>query len=332
MGTGETQGTRQGKRPSIQKGYGGSSVDQPKHAFFRGKIVPYSDAKVGILTHALNYGTAAFGGIRAYWNEAEQQLFLFRPEDHFKRLLNSAKLLLMDLDHTPTSLSEIAIQLLVKSDYRCDVYLRPLVYKADEIIGVKLHGLQDEISMVALPFDRYVGNDTNAHVTFSSWRRIDDNIIPARGKISGAYANSAFIKSDALNAGFDEALVLTQSGHVSEGSAENVFMYRDGMLVTPSVTDNILEGITRRTVMELARQEMGLEVVERSIDRTEIYLCEELFLTGTAAQITAVTRIDHRPIGEGVMGKVTTRLREIFDDVVRGCNPKYRHWNISVYK
>jgi branched-chain amino acid aminotransferase len=332
MGTGDTQGTRQGKRPSIQKGYGGSSVDQPKHAFFRGKIVPYSDAKVGILTHALNYGTAAFGGIRAYWNEAEQQLFLFRPEDHFKRLLNSAKLLLMDLDHTPTSLSEIAIQLLVKSDYRCDVYLRPLVYKADEIIGVKLHGLQDEISMVALPFDRYVGNDTNAHVTFSSWRRIDDNIIPARGKISGAYANSAFIKSDALNAGFDEALVLTQSGHVSEGSAENVFMYRDGMLVTPSVTDNILEGITRRTVMELARQEMGLEVVERSIDRTEIYLCEELFLTGTAAQITAVTRIDHRPIGEGVMGKVTTRLREIFDDVVRGCNPKYRHWNISVYK
>jgi branched-chain amino acid aminotransferase len=316
----------------IDKGYGGSSVEQPKHAFFRGKIVPYSDAKVGILTHALNYGTAAFGGIRAYWNEAEQQLFLFRPEDHFKRLLNSAKLLLMDLDHTPISLSEIAIQLLEKSEYRCDVYIRPLVYKADEIIGVKLHGLQDEISMVALPFDRYVGNDTNAHVTFSSWRRIDDNIIPARGKISGAYANSAFIKSDALNAGFDEALVLTQSGHVSEGSAENVFMYRDGMLVTPSVTDNILEGITRRTVMELARQEMGLEVVERSIDRTEIYLCQELFLTGTAAQITAVTRIDHRPIGEGVMGKVTTRLREIFDDVVRGCNPKYRHWNLSVYK
>jgi branched-chain amino acid aminotransferase len=306
-------------------------VDQPKHALFRGKIVPYSEAKVGILTHALNYGTAAFGGIRAYWNETEEQLFIFRPEDHFRRLLNSAKLLLMNLDYTPTSLSNITIQLLQKDGYQCDVYIRPLVYKADEIIGVKLHGLQDEISVVAVPFDRYVGNDTDAHVTFSSWRRIDDNIIPARGKISGSYANSAFIKSDAIQSGFDEALVLTQSGHVSEGSAENVFMYRDGVLVTPSITDNILEGITRRTIMELAQDELGIPVIERSIDRTEIYLCEELFLTGTAAQITAVTRVDHRPIGDGKMGIVTARLREIFDDVVRGCNPRYRHWNLPVY-
>jgi branched-chain amino acid aminotransferase len=312
--------------------HGGSSVDQPKYALFRGKIVPYSEAKVGILTHALNYGTAAFGGIRAYWNETEEQLFIFRPEDHFRRLLNSAKLLLMDLDYTPESLIKTTIQLLQKDGYKCDVYIRPLVYKADEIIGVKLHGLRDEISVVAVPFDRYVGNDTNAHVTFSSWRRIDDNIIPARGKISGSYANSAFIKSDALQAGFDEALVLTQSGHVSEGSAENVFMYRDGVLVTPSVTDNILEGITRRTVMQLALEELGLQVVERSIDRTEIYLCDELFLTGTAAQITAVTRVDHRLIGDGKMGSVTIKLREIFNEVVRGCNPKYRHWNISVYE
>lgn len=307
-------------------------MDQPKHALFRGKIVPYSEAKVGILTHALNYGTAAFGGVRAYWNETQEQLFIFRPEDHFRRLLNSAKLLLMELDHTPESLTKITVELLQKDGYRRDVYIRPLVYKADEIIGVKLHGLQDEISVVAVPFDRYVGNDTDAHVTFSSWRRIDDNIIPARGKISGSYANSAFIKSDALRAGFDEALVLTQSGHVSEGSAENIFMYRDGILVTPSVTDNILEGITRRTVMRLAREELGLQVVERSIDRTEIYLCDELFLTGTAAQITAVTRVDHRPIGKGKMGPVTIRLREIFNDVVRGCNPKYQQWNQPVYE
>jgi len=306
-------------------------MDLPKHAFFREKIIPYSEAKVGILTHALNYGTAAFGGIRAYWNDAEQQLYIFRPHDHFQRLLNSGRLLLMDLEHTPESLSEIAIQLLRTEGYHCDVYLRPLVYKADEIIGVKLNGLQDEVSIVAVPFDRYVGNDTDAHVTFSSWRRIDDNIIPARGKISGSYANSAFIKSDALMAGFDEALVLTQSGHVSEGSAENVFMIRDGKLVTPSITDNILEGITRRTVLELAQAELGVPVVERSIDRTEIYLCEELFLTGTAAQITAITRVDHRPIGSGTMGPITTRLRSIFDDVVRGRLSKHRHWNMPVY-
>lgn len=306
-------------------------MDLPKHAFFRGNIVPYSEAKVGILTHALNYGTAAFGGIRAYWNDADQQLFIFRPRDHFQRLLNSGRLLLMNLEHTPESLSEIAIQLLRTDAYHCDVYLRPLVYKADEMIGVKLNGLQDEISIVAIPFDRYVGNDTDAHVTFSSWRRIDDNIIPARGKISGSYANSAFIKSDALMAGFDEALVLTQSGHVSEGSAENVFMVRDGKLVTPSITDNILEGITRRTVLELAQAELGVPVVERSIDRTEIYLCEELFLTGTAAQITAITRVDHRPIGNGKMGPITTHLRALFDDVVRGRLVKYRHWNMPVF-
>jgi branched-chain amino acid aminotransferase len=184
---------------------------------------------------------------------------------------------------------------------------------------------------VAVPFDRYVSNDTNAHVTVSSWRRVDDNAIPARGKISGAYANSAFIKTDAVRAGFDEALVLTQDGHVSEGSAMNVFIIKDGVVITPPITDNILEGITRRTVMELCREELGLPVVERPIDRTEVYLCDELLMTGTAAQITAVTRVDFRPVGAGVMGPVTTELRRLFDDAVRGRNPRFQRWNVAVY-
>ena len=183
-----------------------------------------------------------------------------------------------------------------------------------------------------MPFERYVANDTNAHVTFSSWRRVDDNMIPARGKISGAYANSALIKTDAVRAGFDEALVLTQDGLLSEGSAMNVFLVRAGNVITPPVTENILEGITRRSVIELVREELGLPVIERPIDRTEVYLCDEFFMTGTAAQVTAVTRVDHRPIGEGVMGPVTTQLRELFGDVVRGRNPKYRHWNHPVYQ
>lgn len=304
----------------------------PKNAFFKGKIVPYAEAKVGVLTHALNYGTAAFGGVRGYWNEDEKQLFLFRPLDHYKRLLNSARLLCMELDYTPESLTNITIELLRTDGHRQDVYIRPLVYKADEAIGVKLHGLQDELSICAIPFGRYVANDTNAHVTMSSWRRVDDNVIPARGKISGAYANSAFIKTDALRAGFDEALVLTQEGHVSEGSAENVFMLRDGVLITPPVTENILEGITRRSVIRLAREELGLPIEERPIDRTEVYLCDEFFLTGTAAQITAVTQVDHRPIGSGQIGPITTKLRTLFQDVVRGRNPKYRHWNVPVYE
>jgi branched-chain amino acid aminotransferase len=303
----------------------------PNYAYFKGSIVPYGEAKVGVLNHALNYGTAVFGGIRAYWNGDSEQLYLFRPKDHYKRFLSSAKLLCMEFDNTPESLTEVTINLLKEEGFRCNAYVRPLAYKADEIIGVKLHDLQDEIAIVSLPFERYVSNDTNAHVTFSSWRRVDDNVIPARGKISGAYVNSAFIKTDALRSGFDEALVLNEDGHVSEGSAENIFVQRDGVLITPPVTDNILEGITRRTAMELASSELGLNVVERQIDRTEVYICDEFFMTGTAAQITAVTRVDHRPIGSGGMGPVTTQLRGVFEDVVYGRNSEYRHWNVPVY-
>jgi branched-chain amino acid aminotransferase len=306
-------------------------AELPSYAFFEGKIVPYTEAKVSVLTHALNYGTAAFGGLRAYWNDQEKQLYIFRPYEHFRRFLNSARLLLMEFDYTPESLTGIVCELLRKENYRRDVYIRPLAFKADEGIGVKLHGLRDALSIVSLPFDRYLANDTNAHVTISSWRRVDDNTIPARGKIAGAYANSALIKSDAVMAGYDEALVLNQDGHISEGSAMNMFMVREGVLVTPPITENILEGITRRTVIELALEELGMKVMERPIDRTEVYLCEELFLTGTAAQITAATRIDHRLIGNGLMGPVAKRLRELFDDAVRGKLPKYRRWNVGVY-
>jgi len=303
----------------------------PIHAFFQGKIVPYSEAKVGVLTHGLNYGTAVFGGLRGYWNAEKEQLYLFRPLDHYRRFLASTRLMLMEFDQTPESLMQLTIDLLRADDYRCDIYVRPLAYKSDEIIGVKLHDLHDELTIAAMPFERYLTNDTNAHVTFSSWRRVDDNMIPARGKIAGAYANSALIKTDAVRAGFDEALVLTQDGHVSEGSAMNIFMVREGVMVTPPITENILEGITRRSVIELVRQEIGMPVVERQIDRTEVYLSDEFLMTGTAAQITAVTRVDFRQIGTGNMGPITTRLRELFFDIVHGRNAKYSHWNVPVY-
>lgn len=294
--------------------------------------MPYADAKIGVMTHSLNYGTAVFAGVRGYWNEEKEELYVFRPLDHFRRFLNSMRLMVMENDYDEEALTQITIELLQKEGHRQDVYIRPLAYKADEIIGVKLHDLQTEVTVFTVPFDRYVSNDTGAHVTVSSWRRVDDNMIPARGKISGAYANTAFIKTDAVRAGFDEALVLNQDGHLSEGSAENLFMARDGILITPPVTDNILEGITRATVMELAREELGLEVRERSIDRTEVYLADELFMTGTAAQVTAITQVDHRIVGSGKMGSLTTQLRQLYDDVVRGRNKKYRHWNQPVYQ
>ena len=303
----------------------------PKYAYFRGRVVPYSEAKVGVMTHAFNYGTGCFGGMRGYWNSDEEQLFLFRPHDHFHRFLNSARLLCMDLGLTSEEMLDISLEVLRAEGYREDCYVRPLAYKADEIIGVRLNDLEDEFTLFAMPFTRYVENDEGAHVTFSSWRRTDDNSIPARGKLTGSYVNSAFIKTDALRQGFDEALVLTREGHVSEGSAENVFIVRDQVLITPPVTENILEGITRRTAMTLATEELGLQVVERPIDRTEVYLCDELFLTGTAAAITAVARVDYRPVGNGVMGPVTAKLRRLYDDVVRGRIPRYRRWNEPVY-
>ncbi len=305
-------------------------MNLPEYAYFKGEIVPYAEAKVSVLTHALNYGTGVFGGVRGYWNDEKKKMYLFRPYDHYRRFLNSTKMMCMKFDETPESMTQHTIDLLKKGAFKEDVYIRPLAYKSSEEIAVRLHDLDDEFSIVALPFGKYVANDTNAHVTISSWRRLDDNVIPARGKISGAYANSAFIKTDALRSGFDEALVLTQAGHLSEGSAENIFMVRDGVLITPAVYENILEGITRRSVMELAAAELGMEVVERPIDRTEIYICDELFMTGTAAQVTAITKVDHRPVGDGVMGPATEKLREFFFDIVYARNSKYADWNLEV--
>ena len=303
----------------------------PNFAFFKGRIVPYGEAKVGVLTHTFNYGTGVFGGLRAYWNEEEKQLFLFRPTDHYRRFLDSARLLLMELPYSESELVQFTIDLLKAENYRTDSYVRPLCYFSDEVIGVKLHGLNPDITIMAIPFGSYVPNEEGSRVTISSWRRVDDNTIPARGKISGAYVNSAFIKTDAQRSGFDEAIVLNQDGHVCEGSAENIFMVRKGVACTPPVTDNILEGITRRMVIHLLREEMGVEVVERSIDRTELYLADEIFFCGTGVQIAAITNIDHRPIGTGHLGPVTDKLRQIYFDIVRGRNPKYRELCIPVY-
>ncbi len=288
----------------------------PKYAFFKDTIVPYSEAKVGVLTHGLNYGTGVFGGLRCYWNDEEKDLFVFRPIDHFQRFLESTRLLRMEFTFTREELAKILVQLIKKEDYHEDCYVRPLAFYADEIIGVRLHNVTPILTISVLPFGRYIEKEEGAHVMFSSWRRIDDNVIPARGKITGAYVNSALAKSDANLAGFDEAIMLNQDGHISEGSAENVFIYRKGKIVTPPVTDNILEGITRNSMMTLLRDELGLEVVERPVDRTEVYLSDEVFMVATGAQLVAITRINYRKIGTGTMGPITEKLRSLFFDVV----------------
>jgi branched-chain amino acid aminotransferase len=303
----------------------------PTHAFFKGKIVPIEEAKISIMTHGFNYGTGCFEGIRAYWNEQGGQLYVFRMREHYERMHRSVRILRIDLPFTADELGESTLDLLRRESYREDVYIRPLAYKASETIGVRLHGLEDGFAVFAVPFGRYIENEEGAHVCISSWRRVDDNATPARAKITGAYINSALSKTDAVLGGYDEALVLNESGHISEGSAENFFMVRDETLITPPVTSNILEGITRETIITLAREEMGLRTIERSIDRSEVYVCDEAFLTGTGVQVAAITQIEHRPVGSGTIGPVVTRLRELYFDVVRGKNLKYQHWCTPVY-
>jgi branched-chain amino acid aminotransferase len=307
-------------------------VALPNFVCYNGRVVPYSEVKFGVLTHAMNYGTAVFGGLRAYWNEDEKQLFLFRPRDHFRRFLQSASLLCMNLRTSGDDLLKGLIELIRTEGHEEDLYIRPLAFYSDEIIGVRLHDLTAEVSIVVMPFGAYNKNEENMHVTISSWRRVDDNSIPARGKIAGAYVNSAFIKTDAVRAGFDEAIVLNADGHISEGSAANFFMLRNGVFATPPITANVLEGITRRSVIQMIRDEMKMEVQEREIDRTELYLADEAFYCGTGAQISAITAVDHRSIGTGKLGDATARLRKLYFDVVRGKVAKYREWCHPVYE
>ena len=301
-------------------------VTTPSYAFFKGRIVPYSEARVGVLAHSLNYGTGVFGGLRGYWNDDEEQMFIFRPADHYRRFLQSAKLLCMELPYTLQDLTDVTIELLRTEGHREDVYVRPLAFFPEDVIGVRLHDMTPELSIVAVPFGLYVENDEGCHVSVSSWRRVDDNSIPARGKVTGAYVNSALVKTEAERAGFDEAIVLNADGHVSEGSAANVFIIREGKAITPPVTDNILEGVVRRTVMQLFRDELNVEVEERSIDRTELFIADEAFFSGTGVQLTAITRVNHRNVGTGQMGPITAKLRDLFFSIVRGREPKYRHW------
>ncbi|HYO87043.1 MAG TPA: branched-chain amino acid transaminase [Candidatus Limnocylindrales bacterium] len=305
---------------------------KPRFAFFGGRIVPFEQATVSVLTHSFNYGTGVFGGLRGYWNDDEDQLYVFRPLDHFERLIQSANLLRIHLPYTPEELNQILHELLHKENFRQNCYIRPLAYKSTEMIGVRLHDVDDAFTMFAMPFGSYIANEDGAHVCFSAWRRVDDNAIPARGKIVGAYANSALIKSDALLAGYDEALVLNQEGHVTEASAANIFMVRRGVVYTPPPQADVLEGIVRRALITLMRDDLGIEVVEREIDRTEVYVADELFLCGTGVQVAAITRVEHRPIGSGLMGAITEAARNLFFRVVQGRVPQYREWLSPVYE
>jgi len=298
----------------------------PPYAFFHNQFMPLSEAKIGILTHALHYGTGCFDGIRGNWNDEQEQLFLFRIKDHYERMHKGCRILRINLPYSVEELCQLTTEVVGKSGYREDVYIRPLAYKSSETIGVRLHDLEDDFLIVVATLPAYLDAEKGVRCCTSSWRRIDDTMIPARGKITGIYVNSALAKSEANERGFDEAILLTHDGHVSEGSGENIFVVIGDKLVTPPSSDNILMGITRDTVIHLAEEELGIETIERTIDRSELYTAEEAFFTGTAAHVSPITEVDERPIGNGEIGKLTKELQRLYFPIIQGKNPKYIDW------
>lgn len=300
------------------------------HAYFQGRIVPLGEAKIGVMTHAFNYGTAVFEGIRGNWNAEDGSLYLFRMREHYERLARSSRILGLELREPLDRLCELTLEIVERSGYEEDVYLRPMVYLSSEALGVRLHGLESDLLIFIAPFGPYLDIDKGARCHTSSWRRVDDLGIPPRAKVTGIYVNSALAKTEAELNGFDEAIVLNADGHVSEGSGENIFIVRGGKLITPAPSDNILEGITADTVVELAAAELGVETIQRPIDRSELYIADEVFMTGTAAHLTPVVEIDRRAIGDGRAGPVTRELSDLFFDAIRGKSEKYRHWCTAV--
>ena len=293
--------------------------------YFEGDFVPMRDAKVSIMTHAFMYGTATFEGIRAYWNEEQGKLFGLKLREHVERLRQSCRILMMENVPSVDELTGLIVETLRRNGFREDVYVRPSFYKSTKAIGVRLHHLDNELYIITLPFGNYIDTEAGVRVMSSSWRRNADEALPARGKIVGGYVNMAFQKSEAELNGFDEAIVLTADGHVNEASAANVFMVRDGVAITPPVTDDILEGVTRKAIVELLRNEK-VPVEVRSIDRSELYIADEMFLCGTGVQISPVVEIDHRPVGSGEIGPIGRLVRERYFDAVRGRLPEYSHW------
>ncbi len=302
-----------------------------RYAYFEGKFVPIEEANINIQTNSFHYGTAVFEGIRAYWNEEKNQLFGLFFKEHYERMLLNCKILNLQVEKNPEELVEITVELLKKCNHREDTYIRPIAYFSDLKISPKLIGYKTEIAIYTVPLGNYLDLSRGLKAKTSSWHRINDAMIPARCKVAGAYVNSAFAKTEALINGYDEAIMLNPDGTVAEGSGENVFIVRNGRLITTPSSSNILEGITRNAVIEIARNELGIEVEERPILRSELYVADEAFYTGTAAQVAPIVQIDHVTIGNGEIGRVTRELQRVYFSIVKGENEKYSHWLTPVY-
>lgn len=298
--------------------------------FMNGEFVDASKAMIPVRTHAFLYGTAVFEGIRGYWNEEEKQLYVFRAPEHYERLIRSGKIMYMESPYTVEEYCEITRNLLKKNGYKENCYMRPNLYKSAQKVGPGLYENPDSFMIISNKMGDYIDTSKGLRVCVSSWRRNSDNAIPPRAKVAGGYANAALIKTDAHIAGYDDAVVLDEAGKVTEGSAMNLFLIQDGKLVTTKTTDDILVGVTRNTIIELAK-DLGIPVEERAIDRTELYISDEAFYCGTGAQVSPIVEVDGRKLGDGKVGPIATDLQKLYFDVVCGRVPKYKKWCMPVY-
>jgi branched-chain amino acid aminotransferase len=300
----------------------------PPYAYFKGKYVPLQDANLNVMTNFIHYGTGVFEGIRGNWNKEKNQLYLFRLKEHYERLLKGCKILNINVALSMDELIEISVNVAAKSGFKEDVYERPVAYPSSEMLGVRVHNLDSDFMNFVFPWGRYIDAD-RARCVVSSWRFPVE--IP-RQKLTGLYVTNAMAKTEAIQSGYDEAIMLNANGYVAEGSGENLFMVSKGIMYTPPGTDGILMGITRDTVITIAKNELGLDTVERHIDRIELYSADELFLTGTAAHVTPVSEVDRRKVQDGEIGPVTQKLQKLYADVIMNRVPKYSDWCTPVYK
>lgn len=309
----------------IEVGYiSGEQMEPEYKVMINGELVEWKDATIHVTTHALHYGSGVFEGIRGYWDGSAIQIF--RLEDHVERILKNASILRLD---TSFDLLREIVELLRVNNFHEDAYIRPLIYFGPGGVGINPAGHPTHHLVFAIPFGRYLDVEKGISVCISPWKRITDTCIPPRGKISGGYINSVLAKQDAVKNGYDEAILLNQQGYVCEGTGENLFIIRDGRLITPPVYADILEGITRASIIEMA-QEDGYEVLERNVYPTELYIADEVFLCGTAAEITPVVSVDHHLIGDGGTGRITKQLADHLSSIARGKDTRYKRWLTSV--
>lgn len=303
------------------------------YTFFEGSVVKTEDAKVSIMTNAIQYGTGVFAGIRGYYNDNNGKPFIsvFRIKDHYKRFVNSFKIIGVKIPYTADDLVKITLDLLEKNNPKTDTYIRPFGYAGSINLSPNLERDNTfDVAIYMIPLGEYLPIDKGISAGVSSYRRVSDNAIPARAKISGSYINSALARKEATDHGYQEAIFLTEDGHVAEGSAENIFIVRDGVLITPAETDDILEGITRRSILEIAKF-LNIPTQIRSIDRSELYICDEAFFCGTGVQISWISSIDGRIVGDGKRGKISSAVQNLFFEIVRGKKDIGQDWVTKIY-